>query len=288
MAASSRNEMSGAAHGTSGWVEGAGPRLHYVEWGPPQAPTLLLLHGLRAYARWFDEFAEAAQERYRVIALDQRGRGRSERAPGGDYSRAAYVADVEAVVRALGLERFVLIGHSMGGLNAIPYTARHPEKVRALVLVDIGPDLQPEGMQRLRRELAETPADFVSWEAARAFLAARHPQASARNLATRLDWMLMQAADGRIAWRIDPAIFAPDQPFESAEEIWANYSRIRCPVLVLRGGETDLLTVATCARMAAAVPDCRWLEIPRAGHMVLEDNPADFNQAVLAFLADLA
>jgi pimeloyl-ACP methyl ester carboxylesterase len=100
--------------------------------------------------------------------------------------------------------------------------------------------------------------------------------------------MLAPQPDGRLAWRIDPAIFAPDQPIERAEEVWAQFARIQCPTLVLRGADTDILSVATCERMAASAPACRWVEIAAAGHMVLEDNPDDTNRALLAFVDALA
>jgi pimeloyl-ACP methyl ester carboxylesterase len=274
-----------SAPAESGFVAGGdGVRLHWLAWGRPDAPVMLLLHGLRAYGMWFAGFAAAVQDRYRVVAIDQRGRGRSGWAPDGDYSRAAYVRDVEAVVAGLALPPFILVGHSMGGLNAMPYAARHPDAVRALVLVDIGPDLAPAGMQRIRRELGETPADFPSWEAARAFLRERHPRVPAGELATRLEWMLHESPAGRIGWRLDPAIFAPNQAIEPAGTLWQHFAGVRCPTLVVRGSETDLLDVETCERMTATHPDCAWVKVAGAGHMVLEDNLAGFNAAVDGFL----
>ena len=258
-------------------------RLHYVEWGDMQATPMVCLHGLRAYGHWFDELAAAVSDRYRVLALDQRGRGETDWAADGDYTREAYVSDVEAFVETLQLDRFILIGHSMGGLNAIHYAARHPERVLALGILDIGPEIDPAGMQRIRAELGETPAGFDSWQAAKAFLQMRHPKASEENRQTRLTWMLKEDVDGRIAWRIDQAIFDPNLKPDDPQQTWDLLSQIRCPTLILRGGESDVLSVDTCQKMLTRIPDGRWVEIPGAGHMVIEDNPEACNAALLDF-----
>jgi len=255
-----------------------------VEWGDTQATPLVCLHGLRAYGHWFDELAAVVSDRYRVLALDQRGRGETDWAADGDYTREAYVSDVEAFVETLQLDRFILIGHSMGGLNAIHYAARHPERVLALGILDIGPEIDPAGMQRIRAELGETPAGFDSWQAAKAFLQMRHPKASEENRQTRLTWMLKEDADGRIAWRIDQAIFDPNLKPDDPQQTWDLLSQIRCPTLILRGGESDVLSVDTCQKMLARIPDGQWVEIPGAGHMVIEDNPEACNAALLDFL----
>lgn len=279
--------MSTLTHAAEKYVTANGLRLHYVDWGNEGAPPMVLLHGLRAYGHWFDEFAEAARDRYRLLALDQRGRGESDWARDGDYTTDAYVADLEAFVDALKLERFVLGGHSMGGTNVINYAARHPDRLAALLILESAPELDPAGIGRIRRELAATPRDFDSWEAARAFLRTRHERPSDEHIRTRLRWMLKETPDGRITWRLDPAIFDPRLTPDPPARTWARLDKIRCPTLVVRGGLTDLVTVETVERMVATIPGSRWVEIPEAGHMVLEDNPPAFNAAVMGFLDPL-
>ena len=115
-----------------------GLSFHYRDWGNPTAQPLLLLHGFTVHARSWDTFAAAMRDRYRVIALDQRGHGETEWA--SDYHPDRMVEDIDAFVRALGLRRFVLLGLSMGGRNAFTYAALHPEEVERLIIVDIGPD----------------------------------------------------------------------------------------------------------------------------------------------------
>lgn len=245
---------------------------------------MVLLHGLRAYGHWFDEFATVVKDHYWVLAPDQRGRGESDWAKDGDYTREAYVSDLGGFVDTLKLNKFVLVGHSMGGLNAIYYAARHPNRVNTLLILDIGPEIKPVGIQRIRSELAETPGEFDSWEQAKAFLRKRHPKPSDENIQTRLRWMLKESPGGKVVWRLDNAIFDPNLRPDPPEQVWSLLGKIRCPTLIVRGGETDVLTPETCERMVKLIPGSRWVEIPNAGHMVIEDNPEAFNVAVLNFL----
>jgi esterase len=269
--------------GTSTYIEANGLRLHAVEWGAASAPPIVLLHGLRAYAHWFDEFAEAVDKDYRVIALDQRGRGASAWAADGRYTTDAYVADLEGVVASLGLKRFALAGHSMGGTNAMHYAARHPDQVSALIVIDSAPEINLLGVQRIRRELAETPKSFASPDEARAFLRRLHARPSEQNLRTRLQWMLKEEG-GKLVWRLDGAIFDPKLTPDPPERLWSALGKIACPTLIVRGAESDIVTVEVVQRMLQAIPGSRWVEISAAGHMIVEDNPAGFNRAVTEFL----
>jgi esterase len=139
-------------------------------------------------------------------------------------------------------------------------------------------------LERIRKELGETPDSFASWEDAVAFLAQRHPLASPENRETRLRWMFRESSEGEIEWRIDPAIFDPNLKADSPEETWSTWEQVRCPTLLVRGGITDILTPETCNQMVELVSNSHWVEVPDAGHMVLEDNPDGFNAAALEFL----
>jgi esterase len=261
---------------------GATMQMHCVAWGPASAPPVLMLHGLRAYGRWFDEFAEAGDQRFHFIAPDQRGRGSSDWAKNRQYDTDAYVADVLELARAWPLRQFAIVGHSMGGTNAINFAARFPERVSALVIVDSAPELSSVGLTRIARETSEMPQSFESEAAARAYLRKLHARASDRNLATRLAVALSQQ-DGRLVWRLDPAIFPlkPDPP----ERTWAALAAIACPTLVVRAGDSDLVTAECAERMVRALKRGEGATVPDAGHMVLEDNPDGFAQVALPFLA---
>ena len=114
----------------------SGVSLHYQEWGDPASPPIIMLHGFGVSGHMFDEFAGRLANRYHLIALDQRGHGDSAWSDEGDYSREAFVRDLEGFRETLGIEQFILTSHSMGGLNSFSYTARYPLRDSTLILVD--------------------------------------------------------------------------------------------------------------------------------------------------------
>ncbi|CAN7679912.1 alpha/beta hydrolase [Caballeronia sp. LjRoot34] len=261
-----------------------GLSLHYLRWGPADAPPLVLLHGLRAYAYWFEEFAEVAAARFQVISLDQRGRGASDWAPDGQYNTDAYVADLAALADHLKLDRFVLLGHSMGGTNALNYAASHPDRVAALVIVDSAPELDMAGLTRIRSELARTPNAFGSRAEALTFLREMHPRAGERSIATRMEWMLRRRETGELDWRIDPAIFDPRLTPDPPQRSWDALAKVACPTLMVRGAISDLVTAQIADRMIDTLRSGERVDIEQAAHMVVEDNPVAFTSAVLGFL----
>ena len=124
-----------------------GLRLHFLESGQAGAPALCFLHGGAAHAHWFDRVTPAFTERFHVIALDQRGHGASEWAEPPAYGTEDFTGDLLALMDQLGLARMTVIGHSMGGHNAMTFSAWHPERVSALVIVDSRPAIPAERLQ---------------------------------------------------------------------------------------------------------------------------------------------
>jgi esterase len=259
-------------------VRANGINIHYLEWGPSSGKPVVLLHGLRGHAHSWDDVSAALAGEYRVLALDQRGRGDTDWAPDGDYTTEAFVADLAAFVDAIGLERFVLVGHSMGGRNGIMFTARHPDAVAGFVVADVGPDIMPQGAGRIRQELLDAPERFDSLDDAVAQAARENPLASKDVLRRRLQYQTRALPEGGLTWRYDTVIreqvrsnTRPKPP-----DFWALWKTIRCPVLILRGSETDILARDSAERMRDSVPRAKLVEVPRAAHMVFEDNPSDF------------
>jgi esterase len=269
---------------TTRTVENGDVTLNCVCWGDEAAPAVMLLHGLRAYAHWFDDFAAAARDKYRLIGLDQRGRGASSWAPDGRYDTDSYVDDIKCVADALHLTRFAIVGHSMGGTNATNFAATYPDRMSALVIVDSAPELYQSGLDRIRRELGVTPKDFPNRDAARSFLRTMHVRASDRSIETRLDWMLRTDDPGGLTWRIDPAIFNPKMTPDSPERSWSALRKVTCPTLVVRAALSDLVTAECADRMVEALASGYRAEVAEAAHMVVEDNPDGFNAVVLPFL----
>jgi pimeloyl-ACP methyl ester carboxylesterase len=266
-------------------VTANGLRLHYLDWGTPGNPPIILLHGLRGHAHAWDDFSAAICEDYHVLALDQRGRGDSEWARDGIYTTEAYVADLLGCSAALGIESFILVGHSMGGRNSMAFSARYPEKVQKLIVVDIGPAVEQRGSTRIRQEITAVPEEFDSFEAVVAYMSQQNRYAAPEVLRRRLFYATKPLPNGKVGWRYDLAIReqwrrGPSTP----EDLWPAWRRITCPTLIVRGAVSDVLSPAAAQQMLAALPHASAVEIPRAAHMVFEENPEDFLAAVRAFL----
>lgn len=262
---------------------------HVLLWGDPGAPVVVLLHGLRSYAHTWAELAAALAGSYHVIAPDFRGRGGSAWDPAQDYYQDTYVADLEALVAQLGLDRFALIGHSLGGAVGYAYAARHPERVTRLVVEDIGPgsSTQTPGAGRILRELADTPTDFESLDQVRAYWRRIRPGISDEALESRVRHTVRPGDGGRWKWKLDMTGIANARravaPGRSVD-LWACVEALRCPTLVIRGARSDFLPVQTCQDLARRQPLIRWAEVPDAGHYVHDDNPEAVIHLVTAFL----
>ena len=141
-----------------------GISLHYLDWGPTDAPPVVLLHGITGHARVWDHLAQRLAPARRVLALDQRGHGDSDPAPDDDYRVGTMANDVAAFAGSLRLGRFALVGHSMGGRIAIKFAADHSAQLERLVIIDIGPDIALAGLQRVRDMMANSPERIESEE----------------------------------------------------------------------------------------------------------------------------
>ncbi|MET3215750.1 UNVERIFIED_ORG: pimeloyl-ACP methyl ester carboxylesterase [Burkholderia territorii] len=277
------------ASAKDGWIDNDGLRLHYVSWGRDDAPTVVMLHGLRSYAHTWAPVAAALVDRYRVVALDQRGRGLSDWDPRRDYYAAAYVRDLDALVRELGLRRFVLVGHSMGGANAFVYAASNPDRLAGLVIEDMGPGASAgsQGSERIKRELKETPDAFASWDDARAFWRRQRPNITESALDSRLAHSLKEGEAGRIVWRHDAKGIAAARLAATPEQLvhlWPLILNLHVPTLLLRGGDSDFLSADVAAEMAAANAEIERIDIPGATHYVHDDQPDAFNRALRTWL----
>jgi pimeloyl-ACP methyl ester carboxylesterase len=279
----------------SRFVPGAdGVRIHLLEWSTEGVP-LLLLHGFGNEAHIWDDFAPAVAPYYHVVALDHRGHGDSGWDPEARYDYVSLARDAEAVCEALGFERVVVVGHSLGGRVSIQFADRNPERMAGLVLVDIGPDIDPRGSTRIRMDVeANTKPVFGSVaEYARALTLA-YPEATPQAIDRMARHGLTQREDGLFELKMDPALrgfVASGQTSTEGDDVlspeaqWKALGRIPCPTLVVRGAASDILSPDTADRMAdEVIPDARLAVVPRAGHSVMTDNPEGFEEALAGFL----
>src|SRR5256712_4303736 len=243
----------------------AGVELIYWTW-PGAGPPTLLLHGIGNYGRYGDLFADAVGGRLQLVAPDARGHGESGR-PASGYAPADFAADALAVLDRVGIDRAVVVGHSMGGLHSIALAARHPERVRALVIVDASPEPLPAGAERAQRLLTGRPARFADRKEARAYLERTSPGYPAAVYENRLAFALREESGG-LVWRSDPAalerIMSGRMP---AEDRWHALASIACPTLVVRGRRSNVLGEDVARRMVQTLADGRLMELD-AGHNV--------------------
>jgi pimeloyl-ACP methyl ester carboxylesterase len=277
-------------------------RIHFRDWGDPDAPSLIIVHGLRDHSHSFDDLARGLLDRHHVIALDLRGHGDSETTP--YYAFGHFLLDLHNLVRALRLHKPVLIGHSLGGEVVAHYSGSFPDVPSRVVIIEgLGPpaiDMDEEvrwtvdGFARIDRAMAGHPG-LADLAAAYRRLRERNPrltESKARELA-----LLGTRAreDGTLEWKFDAMLttMAITGPFNLAYSM-AFWRRITAPALIIHGGESGefwrskagaiYLEPDDLACRLACFRDHHFVELPGAGHMVHFDRPRELVRTMRQFL----
>jgi pimeloyl-ACP methyl ester carboxylesterase len=280
-------------------ADGAGPlmrdtvvnrvRLTVLDWGPPSAPTVVLLHGGSLTAHTWDLVCAALSQQYRCLAVDLRGHGDSEWPADGDYRLAALEADISTLIAAECLTPPVLVGMSLGGLTAIATASSGKVPLAGLVIVDVGPDMRFEGARNIVAFTASDQImpgidDFVA--KAMAFNPRRKPELLRRSLLNNL----RPLPNGHWTWKWDPRrMHQVDLQAMAREhaELWSVIPRISCPALVVRGSLSTVFLAEDASRLAQALPRARSVVIEDAGHTVQGDNPREFLAQLKPFLNEV-
>ncbi len=261
-----------------------GMNFHYLEWGDPSNPSILMLHGNSQQSHSWDFVSLALSEQFHLIVLDQRGHGDSDWAGDGDYSVEAQQKDIDGFVQALGMDGFTLMGHSMGGRNSYVWASRHPGALKALIIVDTGPQTQRAGSNRIQ-QFKELPDELDSFDD---FVqrVQEYTGRSQEQVLGALKYSIRQRSDGKWTWKYDKVMRTPGArpPGWASEQLWDCVGKIDCPTLVLRGDRSDIFADETMQRMEQVIPDCTTVTIANAGHLVQGDNPAEFLVEVGKFL----
>lgn len=248
-------------------------RMAYLEWGNPDSKkTLICVHGLTRCARDFDFLAaEMARHGYRVVCPDVAGRGDSDwlKIP-MEYAVPTYAFDMVTLIARLDVESVRWVGTSLGGLIGMTIAAMNDSPIARMVLNDVGPVLTAVSLERIGSYLGKVPP-LPTIEAAEQLVRATsapfgpHTDAEWRFLT---EHVVRRNADGSLRLHYDPALAVPfnaELPHKDIE-LWSFYDAVRCPTLVLRGEQSDLLTRETVAQMAVRGPRARAVEIPGVGH----------------------
>lgn len=263
--------------------------------GPPDGPTVVLLHGGgQTRHSWAGTRRVLVDAGWRVTSIDLRGHGESDWDPGGDYSLDAFVADVLAVSATLPRPP-VLVGASLGGITSMVAIAEAPDQARvarALVLVDVAHRLEASGRDRIGAFMTASPDGFASLDEAADAIAAYNPHRPRPSDLSGLAKNLRRRDDGRWVWHWDPAFVrgrfgSPDETRSSLigeDRLGRAADALAVPTLLVRGRRSDLLSEEGARDFLARVPHAEYADVAGAGHMVAGDRNEVFNRAILDFL----
>ena len=265
-------------------------RFHFLEWGRPDAPAVVLLHGGHQSAHSWDLVSLHLAQHYRVLALDQRGHGDSEWARDVTYSNHEMSLDAEAFIAAMGLRRPALIGHSMGGRNAMLLMRRNVGLLRAAVIVDVGPELSDKGRAAIAG-FVQVNQEFDDLEHFVRNVRQYDPYRPREHIERTVKYNMLQRADGKFVSKCNSNprrlnIARGSGPLENVT--LDDVGRFDLPVLLVRGANSNILAPDAAERFAAALPRGRLVTVPDAGHNVHGQNTKGFIAAVGGFLDGLS
>lgn len=269
---------------SDGFVTVGGLKLHYEQWGTGER-IVMCLHGTSLHGHVWEWLAERLPPGLRIIGLDQRSHGSSDRAKPGEHTVDYYTADLEGVADALGIKKMSLVGSSLGSRVALQYAARHPDRVERMVLLDLSFEMPKSASDEMIHAHVTRPRRFASMEAAvafsktlpqrRRFTDAVHRRTLAGDLKTN--------PDGSLEWRYDRDA-AIETLSVAARDMWDDVRRVEAPVLILRGELSDVLLPQSAARMTREFKNARVTVIPGSGHSIWGDNPDATAGAIRTFL----
>ncbi len=273
-------------------------RLHYVDWGNPDAPPLLLVHGGRDHCRNWDWVASALRKDWHIIAPDLRGHGDSQWSPDGDYSMAGYIYDLAQLIHQQNLAPVTIMAHSLGGNIALRYAGIYPEAVKKLVAIEgLGPspkmiaeratktiDIRmKEWIDEQRKLSSRLPRRYASIEDAFKRMQEENKHLSPERARHLTQHGINQNEDGSYSWKFDNYVRAwppYDMTYEEQAELWR---RIACPTLLVYGKESWASNPQDDGRVKN-FQDAKVISFERAGHWVHHDRLEAFLDAVKAFI----
>jgi len=282
-------DSTAQTHPADKFIEVKGLRLHYLDFGGDGRPWLVCVHGLSGNAHNFDQIAASLSRRYHLLSVDVRGRGDSAWGPPTEYLPKYYVEDLAAILERVGIARTTLVGTSMGGIISMMYAGGWPERVERLVLNDIGPDIDPAGAARIGGYMGIAPERFNDIGEVAGYYRKTYPAMTnmpEEKLRDSVKWSVKPLDGGGLGWKIDPTIRRPIRGATAQQrpDLWVPFARIACPILVIRGADSDILSQRTAAQMKTMHTGVTVVEVPGVAHAPSLTEP-EAASALAKFLA---
>ncbi len=264
-----------------------GLNIHYLDWGGTSSRNLLLVHGQGGNAHNWDHIAERLCEDFRVIAIDQRGHGDSDHTREG-YGVDKFASDLAAFVEAVGIAPCDYVGASLGARNGIAYAGDHSDHLKHFVCLDYGPEMS---VVSARNQISGMNRRLLGWRSVDEYVEIQM-QANPR---PGEDLYRRQAAHslrlnyaGKYVAKSDPEMFWINGSFGAREvpRLWEQWEKIGCPIMEMKGGESDFLSDEIKARMMRLQPSMSWVDVPDSGHGIANDNPEFLLRELREFFVD--
>ena len=258
-----------------------GLRLHYLDWGSPDKPPFIMLHGISRVAHQFDHLALYFQNDYHVLAIDMRGHGDSAWSPDAAYLVEDYVKDLEAFADQLNLRGLTLLGNSTGGRVVQVYAGLHPDRMARLIVEDVGPERPNDIAAAFQRQVQQEANGWATEDELVDSLKKSNAKTPEPVLRAYAHFGAKKRDDGRIVWKRDPNLA---KGFIETE-LWRFVEKIKCPTIYILGGASRIVPPETQLKLQDILPNVRIATIPGLGHYPDQEATADFLRLAQAFLA---
>ena len=268
-------------------IEINGLNIHYLDWGGDSGRNLLLVHGQGGNAHNWDHIAEALRDEFRVIAIDQRGHGDSDHAREG-YGVDKFAADLAEFVEKTGVAPCDYAGASLGARNGIAYAGDRSDHLKHFVCLDYGPEMS---VASARTQISGMNKRLLGWRSVDEYVSLQmraNPRPGEERYRRQAEHALRLNYAGKYVAKSDPEMFWINGSFGAREVpyLWEQWGKIACPIMEMKGGESDFLSPEIKARMMEAQPSMTWVDVPDSGHGITNDNPDFLIRELRAFFVD--
>lgn len=263
-------------------------QINYRITGDPTRPKMVFLHGLMGFLNNWGRITREMSQQYCCLVYDQRGHGKSFK-PEAGYQPEDYAQDLYEIIEALGWEKIILVGHSMGGRNALCFAEKYPERLEKLVIVDISPDLKADSAIYFEKMLNFVPTPFADLEQAKSFF--EHD--FAKNFPSKEDILVLSrflfanlesTPQGKVDWRFSKTAIIESAKLGRSGILWDWFTSLKIPCLYIRGARSKDLPLETYEKVLEVNPRIQGVEISDAGHWVHSEQPEFFLKELKNFV----